>query len=273
LCEDGSGQKGIVPLLRTESATVEYACYGTGDPVTVFAHGVSASIPETRPLASGILGTRVFLHFRGHGASEALDDRYDYDVLAGDLRAVADSTGATRALGVSMGSAALLHLLLQTPDRFERVVLFLPAILDQPRSDVGFERLERMADLIDAEEAEELAAELEKDLPEDLRERPHVDRFVHERAETLVGTQLGSLMRVLPTQVPVADRAELSRLELPVLVVGQEGDEVHPASVAREIAEALPNAQLEVFTEGSALWDDRRALRALLGDFLNGSKG
>jgi pimeloyl-ACP methyl ester carboxylesterase len=79
-------------------------------------------------------------------------------------------------------------------------------------------------------------------------------------------------MRVLPTQVPVVDRSELSRLELPVLVVGQEGDEVHPASVAREIAEALPNAQLEVFTEGSALWDDRRALRGLLGGFLNGSK-
>jgi pimeloyl-ACP methyl ester carboxylesterase len=259
-----------VPLLRTDSATVEYACYGTGEPVTVFAHGVSASIPETRPLASGIAGTRVFLHFRAHGASEALDDRYDYPVLAGDLRAVADASGATRALGVSMGSAALMHLLLETPDRFERAVLFLPAILDEPRSDVGFERLERMADLIDAEEADELAAELAEDLPEDLRDRPHVDRFVHDRAESLVGTQLGSLMRVLPTQTPMQDRSQLARLTLPVLVIGQEGDEVHPASVAREIAAELPNAQLEIFSEGSALWDDRKALRRLLSNFLNG---
>lgn len=258
-----------MPLLRTESATVEYACFGTGGPVTVFAHGVSASIPETRPLASGITGTRVFLHFRAHGASEAHDDRYDYPVLAGDLRAVADATGATRALGVSMGSAALLHLLLEEPDRFERAVLFLPAILDRPRSDVGFERLERMADLIDADDPEELAAELAEDLPEDLRRRPHVEHFVQERAETLVGTQLGSLMRVLPTQTPMADRSELGRLTLPVLVIGQEGDQVHPASVAREIAAELPNAQLEVFTEGSALWDDRKALRRLLADFLN----
>ena len=259
-----------MPLLRTGSATVEYACFGTGEPVTVFAHGVSASIPETRPLAGGILGTRVFLHFRAHGASEALDERYDYPALAGDLRAVADAAGATRALGVSMGSAALMHLLLETPDRFERAVLFLPAILDQPRSDVGFERLERMADLIDAEDADDLAAELAEDLPEDLRHRPHVDRFVRDRAESLVGTQLGELMRVLPGEVPVPDRAELARLKLPVLVVAQEGDEVHPASVAREIAEALPNARLEVFTEGSALWDNRRTLRKLLGEFLNG---
>lgn len=260
----------LVPLLRTESALVEYACFGTGKPVTVFAHGVSASIPETRPLAAGIAGTRVFLHFRAHGASEALDGRFDYPVLAGDLRAVADATGATQALGVSMGSAALLHLLLETPGRFDRAVLFLPAILDQPREDVGFERLERMADLIDAEEADELAAELAEDLPEDLRDRPHVERFVHERAETLVGTQLGALMRVLPTQTPMDDRSELARLELPVLVIGQEGDEVHPASVARDIAAELPNAQLEVFSEGSALWDDRKALRRLLADFLNG---
>ncbi|HSP36366.1 MAG TPA: alpha/beta hydrolase [Frankiaceae bacterium] len=262
-----------MPLLRTESASVEYACYGRGKPVTVFAHGVSASIPETRPLASGIAGTRVFLHFRAHGASEAFDDRYDYPVLAGDLRAVADATGATQALGVSMGSAALLHLLLDTPERFDRAVLFLPAILDQPRTDVGFERLERMADLIDADEADELAAELAQDLPEDLRDRPHVDRFVRDRAESLVGTQLGSLMRVLPTQVPMKDRSELARLTLPMLVIGQEGDDVHPASVAKEIAAELPNAQLEVFSEASALWDDRTALRRLLADFLNDDEG
>jgi pimeloyl-ACP methyl ester carboxylesterase len=268
----GAGQESAVPLLRTESATVEYACFGVGEPVTIFAHGVSATIPETRPLASGILGTRVFLHFRGHGASEALDDRYDYPVLAEDLRAVADATGATRALGVSMGAAALLRLLLDSPDRFERAVFFLPAILDEPRSDVGFERLERMADLIDAEAAAELADELAEDLPEDLRGRRHVERFVHERADNLVGTQLSDLMRVLPAQVPVSDRGDLGRLTLPVLVVGQEGDEVHPASVARELAAALSNAQLQVFSEGSALWDDRRALRALLGGFLNGKQ-
>lgn len=258
-----------MPLLRTASATVEYACFGTGNPVTVFAHGVSASIAETRPLASGIGGTRVFLHFRAHGASEALDDRFDYPALAGDLRAVADASGATRALGVSMGSAALLQLLLDTPDRFERAVLFLPAILDTPRSDVGFERLERMADLIDTDDAEELAAELAKDLPEDLRDRPHIADFVQDRAESLVGTQLGSLMRLLPEQTPMSDRSELARLTLPVLVIGQEGDEVHPASVAREIAAELPNAQLEVFSEGSALWDDRKALRRVLSEFLS----
>ena len=64
-------------------------------------------------------------------------------------------------------------------------------------------------------------------------------------------------------------RSELARLTLPVLVIGQEGDDVHPASVAREIAAELPNAQLEVFSEGSALWDDRKALRRLLAGFLN----
>jgi pimeloyl-ACP methyl ester carboxylesterase len=260
-----------VPLLRTESATIEYACFGVGEPVTVFAHGVSASIPETRPLASGVVGTRVFLHFRGHGASEAHDGRYDYPALAGDLRAVADATSATRALGVSMGAAALLHLLVDTPDRFERAVLFLPAILDVPRSDVGFERLERMADLIDEEDVAELADKLADDLPEDLRGRSHVRRFVEERAETLAGTQLSDLLRVLPTQVPLEDRSALKRLELPVLVIGQEGDEIHPASVAREIAEVLPNVQLEVFDRGSALWDDRRRLRSLVGGFLGGT--
>jgi pimeloyl-ACP methyl ester carboxylesterase len=258
-----------VPLLETPTSTVEYACYGTGLPVTIFAHGVSASMPETRPLASGVRGTRVFFHFRAHGDSECRDQRYDYPALASDLRAVADAVGATRALGVSMGAASLLHLLLEEPDRFERAVFFLPAILDQPREDVGFERIERMADAIERSDVDALADALADDLPEDVRGRKHVKRFVRQRAEELAGTSLCALMRVLPHEVPTKDRAELAKLTLPTLVVGQEGDHVHPASVAREMAECLPNCQLKVFDRGSALWDDRRPLRELVSGFFN----
>ena len=40
---------------------------GTGLPVTVVAHGLGASLPESRALASGIPGTRLFPQARGHG--------------------------------------------------------------------------------------------------------------------------------------------------------------------------------------------------------------
>ena len=39
---------------------------GAGEPVTVVAHGLGASIAETRPLAGGVAGARVFVTAPGH---------------------------------------------------------------------------------------------------------------------------------------------------------------------------------------------------------------
>ena len=62
---------------------VEFFVFGTGDPVTVFAHGFGGLLPvsETKPLAMPLKGTRVLFNFRGHGGSDALADGWDYDLL------------------------------------------------------------------------------------------------------------------------------------------------------------------------------------------------
>ena len=108
LAGDGRAARGRV-------GDVAYTVLGQGGPVTVFAHGLGGSSAETRPLASRVPGTRVLLSFRGHGDSGPLPGGWDYDVLADDLRAVADETGATCAVGLSLGAGALLRLLVATP--------------------------------------------------------------------------------------------------------------------------------------------------------------
>ena len=59
------------------SGPLEMVRSGRGEPVTVFAHGMGASIPSTRPYASGVSGTRVFFHFRSHGRSAPAFDGWD----------------------------------------------------------------------------------------------------------------------------------------------------------------------------------------------------
>jgi len=125
----------IASLLEGPGGSLEFITTGSGLPATVFAHGLGGSIEETRPFGSGVRGSRTFFHFRGYGASAAPDTPWTYAALAEELRAVADQVGATQALGVSMGAAALCNLLAQTPLRFERLVFVLPAILDRPRTD------------------------------------------------------------------------------------------------------------------------------------------
>ena len=137
-----------MPLLQTADAVVEYLVTGRGEPVTVFAHGLAGAIDETRPLGSGVRGSRAFLHFRGHGASSAPETPWTYDALAGELLAVADHVGATRALGVSLGAGALLRILADEPRRFDRLVLVLPGALDRPRGDAATRRLQQMGDYV-----------------------------------------------------------------------------------------------------------------------------
>ena len=74
-----------MPLLDWLNGEIEYVVTGNGPPVTVFAHGLAGSIPETRPFGSGVDGTRVFLHFRGHGASSAPVGTCTYAALADEL--------------------------------------------------------------------------------------------------------------------------------------------------------------------------------------------
>lgn len=261
-----------MPLLANAEGEVDYRLTGRGRPVTVFAHGLGASIDETRTLASGVPGTRVFLHFRAHGPSPDPGTPWTYASLAAQLRAVADAVGATQALGVSMGAAALVRLLLDTPDRFSRAVFFLPAVLDARDGDAQA-RLASLAVGVVAGDVAGIAALLLEDQAPAVRALPAARAWARAQAARLAGTGAGAAVRGLAGELPVSDRAELAALRLPCLVIGQELDRAHPAAVARQLAAALPCARLEIFAAGSAMWLSRPRVRALLSDFLGDATG
>jgi pimeloyl-ACP methyl ester carboxylesterase len=259
---------GDVP--SADGVPLHVESYGGGEPVTVFAAGLGGTIAETRTLGSGVAGTRVFFDFRGHGASGSPESGdWSYGALAGDLRAVADATGATRAVGVSMGAAAVMGVLAETPERFSRNVFFLPAILDEPRRDVVTGRLGRVAARIDAGDDAAVAELLLAEVPAALRSAPGVGAYVRDRARALSGRAVAGLVRALAESRPVRDQVALAAVGAPSLVIGQEGDDVHPADVARALAATLPNARLHVFDAPGGLWVHRAALRPLVTAFLN----
>jgi 3-oxoadipate enol-lactonase len=60
----------------------------------------------------------------------------------------------------------------------------------------------------------------------------------------------------------------LSRVDVPALVVAQDGDPIHPVEVAERLAATLPDARLEVLPPGGVLWRDRLGLRSVISSFL-----
>jgi 3-oxoadipate enol-lactonase len=248
---------------------LEQLVTGSGSPVAIAAHGLGASIAETRPLLSGVSGTRVFYAARGHGGSPLPDEPFDYRVLGRDLEQVAERHGATRALGVSMGAGALLSLLARRPDRFERVVLFLPAAVDAPRTDAAVRRASSLARALDAGDPNEVERLVLAELPEDLRVLPAVAAYARSRTAHLLSSPgVAVALRELPAVTPVEDATRLAAVDAEVLLLACEGDPLHPAQVARELAGVLPRARLVVFDQPGVALRERARLRAEISAFL-----
>jgi 3-oxoadipate enol-lactonase len=257
-------------LISTPSGLrLEQLVTGVGEPVTVFAHGLGGDIAGTRPLGSAVAGRRVFFHFRGHGRSDAPVGPWTFGDLADDLRAIADPAGATRALGVSMGAGALCRLLSETPERFERVVCYLPAPLDGTRPAAAEARVERLLAAVESGEAASIAAAVEFELPAPVRNTPTGWSYLRQRVEQLQRDGLAAELTTLWHEPAVADLSALRAFQGRALVIGCLGDEVHPASWAERLASLLPGASLHVYDRPAVLWTNRAELRERISSFLN----
>lgn len=231
------------------------------------AHGLGASVAETRPYLSGVPGTKAFLRLRGHGG--AWTGEPGYQVLADDLLAEADRVGATQALGVSLGAGALLRLLAHQPRRFRRVVLVLPAALDGARLP-AVRRGGALAGALRARDREAVEQLVRAEVAE---QGSWVEAYVTARTALLLASDLAPLLDALTTDAPVPDPSVLAAVTADVLVLGAEGDEVHPAAVARDVAAAVPGARLVLFAHPRPLVHDRARLRALITAHLAGPTG
>jgi 3-oxoadipate enol-lactonase len=251
-------------------ATLEYLVAGEGDPTTAFAHGLAGGIADTRPLGSGVTGRKVFFQFRGHGRSDPPAGAIGYADLAADLRAVSDDFGATRAVGVSLGAGALCRLLSQTPDRFDKVIFFLPAVLDEPRPAAAMARTRALLDAVEADDAPAAASLLSAEIPSALRDRPAAWRYVRERLDGLLRDGLAPELADLSEQTALPDRHALTGVEAEALVIGCRGDVAHPPAVAEQLAATLPRATLHIYDQPAVLWTHRTDLRTRISEFLNG---
>jgi pimeloyl-ACP methyl ester carboxylesterase len=185
------------------------------------------------------------------------------------LRAIADLGNATRAVGVSLGAGAICRLLTESPCRFDRVVLFLPAVLDQPRPAAARQRLTGLLEAVRDSDLSAVADAVASEAPPVVRNTPAAWAYFRQRIDQLMRDGLAPALASLPDQVAITDRADLAAVSAEALVIGCTGDELHPASVAEELAGLLPKASLHIYDKPGVLWTHRTDLRERISTFLN----
>jgi pimeloyl-ACP methyl ester carboxylesterase len=189
--------------------------------------------------------------------------------FASDLDAVAREYGASCAGGISLGAGAILRLVVHDPARFDKLVLIQPARLD--RSGEAHRRMFRLADVLERLSLEEGVEEiLEAEATEGAFDRWPGQRDLRRQALMSMRPEaVPYAIRECIDDPPVTDPEPLRSVTAPSLVIAHEGDPVHDAAVARDLAEWLPNAELLVFESYHELLENTPALvqraAALLG--------
>ena len=258
-----------MPEVRTDDALLHVEVDGSGEPVTVLAHGLTNSCTELAAFTPLVSGTKVRFCFRGHGHSSVPETGYGFADFARDLDAVANAYVARNAVGTSLGAGAICHLLGEDPARFDRIVLLLPAALDQVVGGEGFVRTAAVLESMPLDRAIDTILS-EPGRAAKYRAAPWLRELDLLLWQDMNAAGVARSLRGIVGDVAIRDRELLRKVDAPVLIIGREGDEIHPAAVARILAELLPGAELMLLPGEEELIQAIPMLVGRVGSFLTG---
>jgi pimeloyl-ACP methyl ester carboxylesterase len=233
-----------------------YRDEGQGLPF-VFQHGLGGDLSQPFSLYQPPPGIRLLgFDARGHGQTRPLGEvnKLRIATLADDLAAFLDHHGIARAVmgGISLGAAVAVNVALRFPERVLGLVLSRPAWVDGPLPENArlFAMIARLIRDLGAKEGLERFVRspeyqtMERESPDCARSL--IGQFEQPRAEECV-----ERLERLGGDSPCRDRADYRRITVPVLVLGNRRDPIHPWACAELIAQLIPGAEFRELTPKS----------------------
>jgi len=154
--------------------------------------------------------------------------------------------------GLSMGAAVALNFALRHPTRLLGLVLHRPAWLDGPRRD-NTQVFTVIAGLIRKHGAEQgLALFKQSDVYQQALANSKanaaslVSQFLQPRAEEAVVR-----LEKIPLDAPCSDRLQWRSIAVPVLVLANDHDSIHPLEYGVTLAREIPGAEFKELTSKS----------------------
>jgi pimeloyl-ACP methyl ester carboxylesterase len=234
----------------SDGVKIHYETFGEGYPI-ILVHGFTANL-DVNWLGPNWVETLkpirrvVTLDCRGHGESDKPHDpeAYGNEIMAGDVLRLMDHLGIEKAdlFGYSMGSAISCHLIVHHRERFSSAVL--AGTGDRFFFDsAGASVTNPMADAMLAEDPSQITDPIGKTFRALADGIPNNDRLALAACSQHV-------------REPV-DRADLARVDIPVLIVNGENDNV--AGNPDQLVAAIPGAKLVLIpdTDHLVVFDPR----------------
>jgi 3-oxoadipate enol-lactonase len=227
-------------LRRDDGGWLRYATAGEGDPV-VFIHGFGLDADMWDPQWAAFARQHRVIRYdlRGYGRSSLPEDEYSH---VDDLLALVDFLGAQpmHLVGLSLGGRVALRVAAQNPEAVRSLILADPA-LDGHRWSADW--LQRWRKMTDAATGGDLAAAKklwrQHILFAAANKDPNVAQALRAMIDRYSGWHLGHKD---PGTAPAGEI--LSSIAIPTLVMVGELDLPDFQSIARRLAQELPQAQL-----------------------------
>ena len=250
--------------VEANGLTLYHEVSGEGPPIVVL-HGAYMNIPAMGEVIAALSDTRTVhaVEFQGHGRTADIDRPITYQNLADDVAAYMEAVGLPSAdvFGYSMGATTGLQLAIRHPDKVDRLVA-ITASFDAEGLHPTFREFLPMM---------EVEMFLGLPMAEDYRAlAPDPDGFP-ELVRKLIALE----------HEPMAWRAEVDALELPVLLVTGDADvvslshtlemfELLGGGVMGDMGAPLPASRLAVLpgTSHTALIAQTELLMAITEPFL-----
>lgn len=260
---------GLAAAFTFEGHRLCYTEFGTGDEVVVLAHGLMFTRRMHAPLARRLAadGFRVItLDLLGHGDSDRPGESWHYSIPAfGDqVVALLDHLDIDRAVvgGTSLGANVALEAAVTAPQRLRGIVVEMP-VLDNAivAGLLAFTPLLFAARFVPfGVQAVAKAAALV----------PHGSQWVDVVTDTLGQrpAAMAALLHGVFFGRIAPPRSVRRRITVPALVIGHQGDPIHPFGDADTLAADLPDAEFVQARSPVELRFDPQRLTAATLDFV-----
>lgn len=264
-----------MPYFRHDNLRFYFEEHGSGIPF-VFSHGLSGSVEQSRALTGTEAGCRLILYDnRGHGRTVEPGplEQLTFSTMAADVAALIDHLSITKAVigGVSMGAGVALAFCLAYPHRTQAMVLVRPAWLNQsePPNLAMFPAIAALIKVHGAETARRLF--LSSTMFARWKEQyPQAEASVDGIFSGPSAEAMSATFQEVPRSTPWTGPMEkLAGIHMPVLVLGNRPDPMHPIDYAEAIAKSIPAAQFrEIPAKSEGAERHAAAFRFQLREFL-----